>query len=476
MPNALFDFFSPFFRAAIITDPKNREGSRWPLWVFGSEKDSQMLSQTTTANGLSALAYVTDITVKLNLSYVPTISVTLSPPIEDARKLLDSPLIEYAKGEAGSSLLEVQFGYTNGPDGVVFSPPFEGALINPPSVSFGADATITLSALGTGGFDANRVEMGDIVSKKSRIAMIDEALKTIGLKVDRTEVSAEDPEGKALDEEIQVEFPANELVWWWVVKTAVLCGCWVTLTMNDAQEPIVKLTAVNKTLSQQPKIKFRFYDFPGGFNSKAGVFPILGISTPTTSVFMSGVAAGLRTMSFESKTREIKQGVVDDSTVAPKRSGDGTVGKASRDLFSENVADPAQAKRADAEYTQAQGTQGVRIEVETVGIPTLVPGTFIAVAGVVKRLDQNYIVDWVEHSVGSNGYTTKFGAYANVSPLAGGSPANRLGSAVTLPANPNTQTMNEKEPQAISNSTVTVLPKTDFLQQILDKNLVGLGR
>lgn len=462
MADASFDFFSPFFRAAIITDPKNREGSRWPLWVFGSEKDSQSLSQTQAANGLGALAYCTDITVKLGLSYIPVITVTLSPPIHDARLFLDSPLIEYAKGAEGSSILEVVFGYTNGPDGESLSPPFEGSIVSPPSVSFGAEASITLNAQGTGGFDASRVEISNIFEKKKRVAMMEEVLKSLNLKVDRSEVSPDSPEGKALDEEIQVAFPANGVAWWFVVSMAVACGCWVTLT-KKGEDSVIKLTAVNKVLSDAPKTKFRFYDFAGGFDSKQGVFPILGISTQTQAVFMSGAAAGLRTMSMDSKTREIKEGVVNEESATPKRTAPGTVATTTDtikgELFSENVADPAMAAKAKEAFKQAQGTMGVKIEIETIGIPTLVPGAFISVVGVAKRLDQNYIVQEVEHSVGSGGFTTKFTAQANVSPLSGASESSRLNSAIRQAIDTNEQTKNEKEPQATSSSTVTVEPK-----------------
>jgi hypothetical protein len=290
-------------------------------------------------------------------------------------------------------------------------------------------------------------------------------MKPLDITVDRSEVKPETAEGKALDEEIVAEFGANVVAWFYVVDMAIACGCWVTLTTKDDGTPVVKLTAVNAVLSKEPSLKFRFYDFPlGQLSAKTGVFPILGISTPTTSVFMSGAAAALRTMSYDSKTREIKADVIDDSTVSSKRTGDGTASTKTEaqpgSFHPANVADPVDKTKADEFFKQMQGTQGVQIEVETIGIPTLVPGAFIEVAGVAKRLNQNYIVDTVEHSVGSGGYTTKFTAYANVSPLAGGSPANRLGSAVKTVTNPNQQTKNEQEPQAASGSTVPIQPKS----------------
>lgn len=466
MADVSLDYFSPFFRAAIITDPKNRSGSRWPLWSFGSEQQSQQKSQSHEANGLGALAYCTDITVKLKLSYIPVITATLSPPIDDARKLLDSPLIEYAKGAEGSSLLEVQFGYTNGPDGGALSPPFEGSLIIPPQVSFGADASITLTAQGTGGFDASRSEVSTVFTKKKRIEMMQEALKPLNITIDSSDVDPSSAEGKALDEVIEAHFPANSVAWFFVTDMAVTCGCWVSLGLDANGQPVIKLLSVNKVLGSQPTVKFRYYDFPSGqLDAKAGVFPILGISTPTTSVFMSGAATGLRTMSYDSKTREIKEGTVDDTSAAPKRSGDGAVSKTNDankgDFHSGDTSTPEGQAKAKQAYVQAQGTQGTQIEVDTIGIPTLVPGTLISVFGVAARLNQNYIVDSVEHNVGTSGYSTKFTAYANVSPLAGGSSANRLGSAVKQPTDPNTQTANEKAPEATSSSTVTVQPKTN---------------
>lgn len=473
-----FDYFSPFFRAAIITDPKNREGSRWPLWVLSSS-ESQRLSSHANTKGLAALAFCTDITVKLNLSYVPTITATLSPPFEDARKFLESTLVEWT-----TSILEVQFGYTNGPDGAVLSPPFEG-LILAPAVSFGADATITLNAQGTGGLYAVRTETSEIFGKQKRIDIMTSVLKPFGIEVDASEIDPSSSEGQALKAEIEVAFPANNAAWYYVLRLARESGCWGILLVKEDKKSYLKLTSIEKAFGSKPEFQFRLFDFPNGnLSPKDGVFPILGFSTPTTAVFLSGATKQLRLSSYDSKTREIKTNeVISDAQASPKRSGEGVAGSkddpGKGDFHPENVATPEARELAQRTFAASQGSMGIRIEVETLGLPNLMPGTLIEVIGVAQdRLDGKYVVFEVTHSIGSGGYSTNFTAYSNV--MSG--TTRGFGKQV---ANPNQQKKDETAPSATSNSTVTIQPKVEKgvvnpdltgVQAVLDRNLVGFSR
>lgn len=442
-----FDFYSPFFRAAIITDPKDRTNSRWPLWTFGTPEQTKQMSSKKTANGLNALAYVTDISVNLQLAYIPKITASLSPPIIDARKFIESPLVEWT-----SSLLTVQFGYTNGPNYTVLSPEFEG-MIQQPEVSFGADASITLNAVGSGASAAVKEEIAKVYTKTSRLEQMKDALKTYDLTVDDSLVKG--AEKQALDEKPESTFTSNQSAWFFALQIAKTCRCWMYL-----ENTTVKLLPWDNAAGASPQFKFVFYDHKQGvYQPQDGDFPILGISTSTPAVFLSGATKALRLHSYDSKTREVKESVADDKSEAPKHTGDGQTSaeavKTEGEMFTENVADPEQRKRATAAFNAAQSGMGIKIEVETLGTPTLFPGALISIAGVAKgRLDGNYVVHEVTHSVGSGGYTTKFTGISNIGQLSA-----QLGFGPQV-ANPNTQTKNSQPSQIPSNnSTVTVQPK-----------------
>lgn len=444
-----FDFYSPFFRATIITNPADRTNSRWPLWVYSGAEDIQRLSQSRDGNGLNALAYCTEVSVTLTLGYVPDITATLSPPIMDARKLIESPLIEWT-----SSLLEVVFGYTNGPDYVVLSPTFEG-MIQQPEISFGADASVTLRARGAGASLAMREEVSQTFTKTSRLEQMKAVLRPYNLDVDDSAVTPESGEGLSLAEKPESTFTANQSAWFFALMIAKTCRCWIYL-----ENTTVKLIPWNNAAGAEPAFKFVFYDHrDGAYQPSDGNFPILGISTSTPAVFLSGATKALRLHSYDSKTRESKVVSADDKTESPKRSGEGEASSntspTTGEMFSENIADPEQRKRATSAFDAAQYGMGIKIEVETLGVPTLFPGALISIAGVARgRLDGNYVVFDVTHSTGSGGYTTKFTAISNIGQL-----STQLGFGPPA-TNPNTQTKNSPPSQLSSeNSAVVVQPK-----------------
>lgn len=439
-----YDFYSPFFRAAIISDPRNREGSRWPLWTFGSPENSKRLSQDPSVNGLNALAYCTEVSVKLNLGYIPELTATLEPPFQDARKFIDSPLVEWTQ-----SLLEVMIGYTNGPDYAVLSPIFEGN-IQQPEVSIGTDASITLKAIGHGQSLAIKEEISRTFSKTSRLDMISEALKPFGLTVDSSMVSG--AELTALNTKETSTFTSNQSAWFFALQLAKTCRCWL-YTENTT----VKLIPWDAAYGASPKFKFTLFDHPnnGVIRPSTGDFPILSFSTSTPAVYLAGATKALRLHGYDSKTREVKTQTVTDATEAPKRSGDGPVdvskAPSEGDLFPENTADPAQLERAKAAFRTAQTGMGVRVEVETLGIPDLFPGALVAITGVSKnRLDGNYLVFDVTHTVSSGGFTTRFTGITNIAQLAG-----QLGFG-TPAANPNTQTKQTTPAQASTTNNNTI--------------------
>lgn len=141
-----YDFSNPFVSAAIVSV----DGKRYPLWSGLDEKDAGTAGLGSTA----ALAFLQEVTIEIQLAYLPLIKATLSPPYRDAINFLDSSLMEWA----GGARLEVQFGYlSNTSQNAVLSNVFTG-MMGKPEVQLGTDCTITLNAQGVGSFSASRQE------------------------------------------------------------------------------------------------------------------------------------------------------------------------------------------------------------------------------------------------------------------------------------------------------------------------------
>ena len=61
------------------------------------------------------------------------------------------------------------------------------------------------------------------------------------------------------------------------------------------------------------------------------------------------------------------------------------------------------------------GHYGIQCEIETVGIPDIIPAEVVTVYGVGKRYsDKNYYVSKVIHSVGGGGFTTRLTLISNI--------------------------------------------------------------
>jgi len=508
MPTGTFDTYSPFMAAAIIMDPDD-PSSRVPLWTdlesWAVKNDASPKVHQLLQKDIHALSYVTEMSVELQLAFLPIISVTLTPPYRDAIAFLDSPLIEWCR-----SVLEVRFGYAGGaPEGAVLSPVFSGHILKP-DVSLGPDCTITLKAQGIGAFSAVRQQQLQQFDNKTRREIITELVRgpdpnnPRALKVDFSaidkgeryqkgalqlaenrkalaeakpainknyETSVQAIEASKLSRKeknrqitrlaqqsndayfkkvdviyrttyhpIDERLPSlsqagmtDQMIIWRLVREA---GCWMRYVGDT-------LYVFDKSLAttQPPKYILRLYDFAdGSIGPAAGVFPILSVSSPTPAVYLPSEVRGFVLKGIDPETREEKKRIVDDKTAAPAHTGNAAVTPpASKQLPGANketgdgyalASQDSQPKTGEeqfkqlieAEMTACQATMmGVKLDIETLGIPDLLPGDVVAVRGIGKRLASesgNFGVMKVTHSIGGSSYTTRLEVNSNTAELA----------------------------------------------------------
>jgi len=434
------DFHNPFVSAAIL-DP--RTGERYPLWTDVSEA---ALQRAKVPSALQSLCFLTAVTVEMSLGPVPNLSATLSPPIDMAKHLLDSELIEY-----GVALLQVQFGYASGTGGggPLLSPIYEGILMEP-DVTFGGDASITLNAQGVGGMSATRqkskrvwktntrleilraiaggpnasmqreleiddskilqrrgatLSVGDALRGASSFAATAAALRDVAAQTIVTD------EYKLLNE-VRPYAQGFKTDWWAMQQLIRECRCTSYLLGNN-----LVLIPINLTLSAPPTRRLVWFDHPNGeIDPAKGVWPILSFSTQTKAVFLPGALRGLAMAHVDSETREPVKAFINDLQAKTGRTNNGVAAPAESktnpaanldtgdggDQINGSPTDPLAVQQAISAYDAFTMNMGIQLTVETLVDPLLLPGDVYEIKGVGKRLEGNYAVLSATFNLGEN--------------------------------------------------------------------------
>ena len=420
------DYRNPFLSAAIVTT----DGTRFPLWM----KTDPAARTAARLQGTQSLAFVQELSVEIQLAYLPIIKCTLAPPYGDALNFLNSRLIEW-----GQSQLEVQFGYIqqgppNDPAGrVVLSDLYSGILLKP-EVQLGQDVVITLNAQGVGGFAAVRQE-GNLTIKDTRKNIVKKLFERFKVTVDDSEVdkiATTQAEIVAEWNKKPIDFTqAGDSYWTAVLKIVREAGFHSYLVGNA-----FKVLPASFVFSAGPTKLFRLYDFSqgrlgpvdGGSLGVNRVLPILSVSSPTSAVYLPGSAQGFFIQDINSFDRgEIKKFVGDQQVAAPRTgvgassvqnpntlpAADPKTGEGA-EQYPGNASDDQLLQQVQSEYAAQTTLMGVQLNMESIGDPTLLPGTVIAVRGIGARLNGNYSTFKVTHTIGGSGYTMSLECVSNV--------------------------------------------------------------
>jgi hypothetical protein len=76
--------------------------------------------------------------------------------------------------------------------------------------------------------------------------------------------------------------------------------------------------------------------------------------------------------------------------------------------------------RNNAKKANASSLMGIPLSATTLGIPTMAPGDTVRVRGLGARLEANYAVMSLTHSISTDGYTTSVEMVGNLSAVAKG--------------------------------------------------------
>lgn len=427
MTRPTYDFYSPFVSATIVTSSNQRV----PLWMVQGQ---QAATQTMLAQ--RDRPYLQEVSVKLNLGGMPVITARLTPTYEQGIEYLNTSLSDWS-----SSLLEVVMGYSTGGTrgGAVLGPAYTGLLLKP-DIQIGTDISVTLNAQGAGNFNLTTTGSTETYTG-TREQIINQLLRgpdssnPSRLRLDLNEVR------RSQDQDVQRAFFTDQLslplggrtAWQHVSSLIWETRCWMYVDGD-----FVRVIPRSFAFTQTPKYFLAAFRFgtAGELGPASQVFPILSASSPTMGAYLPGALAGLAIPGTNPRTREATGQQINERNSASARAQDGTArpnegaraispgqnngqgavanGVQVMPVEAAETSASSQAQAARAEW-EAQGSSvGIRLELETLGIPDLVPGDVVTVQGLGIRVDGNYATMEVTHTASTGGMTTKMTAVKNV--------------------------------------------------------------
>ncbi len=400
---------SGVFLSAVI---RTRDGDRFPFWLD---------AQASPGGRHQDRPFLSEVTVKLNLGNVPIITAQITPPYGDALALLDSPIMDWAS----QSMLEVQFGYKNSsPAQAILSQPFQGLILKP-EVQLGEEVSVTLNAQGIPRFSYNTTG-GLRTLAGSRAEIVAELLRgpdpahPSPLKLDDRDVRLEGPGSvayRALFHDVLGFSQGPRTDWQIITQLLWEARCYFVIV-----GAALKVLPMSISATVRPRRTFALGYFPEGrMGGSRNVYPILSASSPTLGVYLSTPPTlGTQRRSIDSGTGAVTPAEVSDRTVRPSRTGRTTLAQAPSNTAPGPSADNTQGPQflpgdaanarseaqAHAEWEARQSIEGIKLEIESIGIPDIMPGEVVTVQGLGAKLTGEYLIFDVTHTVGG-GATTR---------------------------------------------------------------------
>lgn len=414
------DFMAPFFLAWIVRPDKKE----FPLWLR-PEKGGRYAN-------VPDMACMDSASLELNMNGIPVMAASLSMNWDTGQQFLNSDLFEF-----GSNLLKFQYGYLGSGGKPVCMYTVEG-LTQAPDVNIGvSDISVTLKGHGLSGnyLSQSSRTVPPLKDQKSRRDLIKllaapEVPKAVKFDVVfRPECDSDSEVKAALDEKIDANF-ADKSSMDAISELAWDAACQV-LFISDRLEiiPISTMMGGGEGMRQ-----FVHRAFPKGrLGPAANIFPILGVSVATPANYTSGALQGICVSDVDPrKVAVVEQyaGAADSKVSSTCRSimalpedktlaALNTMSRLGRtQLPFSFIEDRAVSRRRlDMAWYDLAIQSGLKLTVETLFLPDLLPAETAVLHMGLMRYDGKYAIDKLTHSFSSSGFSTSFDCISNAGSL-----------------------------------------------------------
>jgi hypothetical protein len=416
-----YDYFNQFLAAAIVTD----DNTRYPLWTRGADGTQFAIPTNQDIGDLKALCFLTEVTIENNLGYIPRITATLNPPYEDAIRLLDSTLVEF-----GSNRLEVQFGYArSGSSGMpLLSPVYQGLMLKP-DIAIGAETTIVLNAQGVAAFASHLQEGGKTFTNMTRMEIIAELCDRFNMVPNADAVHDDSESFNSLSVEKITYSMGWNTPWFCIVDLCKSARCWAfsrgIARNGDGRTAELVIQPRTALAVEKPPLTLTMFQVNRGTLS-GEIYPVLSAGTDAAAIYLPGVQK-IMLKEIDLASKKIRTQEIADSVAKTAQNAIGGVAISGTKYFpdadatseigyikrSGDPASPTAVQQARAAFESHSAMGGIPLEIESLGIPSIEPGQAVAVNGLGLRLDVNYGVHKVIHSLGVGGFTTRLSLISN---------------------------------------------------------------
>jgi hypothetical protein len=398
------------FQIAVVV---KRNDVRFPLWVGGARRDDVSLFLDPAAD-FPDIPIVESVSIDIGRGNIGKVNVEIAAPYDLGLALLESRLFTIG------SVIEVQVGY---PKLSRFIPWFS-AMQAKPSVNLSQEEGLTATLNGeAGGFSAMR--NGSSETFNGSYADI---IQTIAdQESNRWSVSLPPRTGDQNDPlYLQREgvSQSNSPDWFFILRICRLANCDAYIDQDPNNPGRNRVVVLRRRDGMDGPARFTFVS--RGRADFIDTFPLLEFQSTAERVWLPREAGEIRASDIDPDT-----GALIDVTVSPNQSetprapGDAGAGPGERTIdgttvaleasrrtesgTGERLAPSARASATPEEVAssrseEGQQSAGLNAEMSSFGIPELVPGEIVRIAG-AGVFNGNYGVESVSHSVSAEEWT-----------------------------------------------------------------------
>lgn len=356
--------------------------------------------------------YLTGATIKIVRGGVPSVSVNLEIPYDEA-----IPLMETSMFDVGN-ILSVRMGYSK--EGI-WTPWYHGMMfepqvdITPDGLSARLAGTPTSGPTSTSG-----VRQWEKTSVRS---IVSEVMGEYGFKLHFEGDSAD------FDKELD-SIEQGGLTDWEIVRKLVHdIGLTFWLGTDAKGYATVFVTANSEEHGKTP---VRTFIMRGPFDTEKSQYPLLQFNVEGSVSWLPAISRGLVASDIDSDSKELVTYSADQNSTSVSSLGqkilwgrttdEGTVEKqtglvafrgfpkpelAGKFTFSPVVGDQdTWKKRVQSRFDRGRASGGLKAKGVTVGNPYVLPSDLCEIMGVSRRYGGNYRVDVVEHIISGSDWTT----------------------------------------------------------------------
>lgn len=385
---------------------------RFPLWVGGARQDDVSVFLDPSIE-FPDIPIVESVSLEIGRGLVGSVSVEIAAPYDLGLALLESRLFTIG------SVIEVQFGY---PKLSRFIPWFS-AMQTKPTVNLSQEEGLSATLNGeAGAFSSMRTSSSETFND-SYAGIIETIANADG---NQWTVSLPDPIAgdDALYADREGVSQANMPDWYFIIHISRLANCDAFMDSDPEQPGKNRLVVLRRSESLGGEPRYTFVS--RGRADFINTFPLFEFESSAEGVWLPASAGRIRSADIDPDTGTTVEAEANpELSETPRAPGESGAGEGSTDVdgttvelqspgrneqaSGERLSESARATATPQEVVSSRSEEGqvaagLNAQMSSIGVPELVPGEIIAIAG-AGVFNGNYAIETISHSVSADDWS-----------------------------------------------------------------------